>query len=84
MRDEAEATENYVARGVLDTNATDGDGGNDGATDLSSYERATSMAELLAQLGESRAVQVAEALAGTRSRTVSLLMPCHQHRERVQ
>ena len=65
-------------------NAADGDDGDDGATNLSSYERATSMAELLARLGESRAVQVAEARAGTRPRTASRLTPCHQHRERVR
>ena len=57
-------------------NAADGDDGDDGATNLSSYERATSMAELLARQGESWSVQVAEARAGTRPRTASRLTPC--------
>ena len=64
-------------------NAADGDDGDDGATNLSSYERATSMAELLARRGESWSVQVAEARAGTRPKTASRLTPCSQHRERV-
>ena len=67
-------TEGYEARGVPDTSATDGDDRDDGATDLASYERAASMAELLARLGESQEVQAIGARAGARSGAASHLM----------
>ena len=79
-----EVTEGYEARGVPDTSATDGDDRDDGATDLASYERAASMAELLARLGESQEVQAIGARAGARSGAASHLMLGRQHRERVR
>ena len=83
-RGEMEVTEGYEARGVPDTSATDGDDRDDGATDLASYERAASMAELLARLGESQEVQAIGARAGARSGAASHLMLGRQHRERVR
>ena len=67
MRGEMEVMEGYEARGVPNMSSADGDDRDDGAMDLLSSERAALMAEFLARLGESLAVQVIGARAGMRS-----------------